>query len=129
MEIQPAEMMQTFTLYRDGVVPFGLFYWGPDYPDANNQLAFVAGGSVAGPRTHWNEKDAPGLAELSRKCMIETNPEIRAGYLRDIQTRMITEGPFIVLAQHGRQYARRDNVRDAFYIDNYKLDLRLITKN
>jgi peptide/nickel transport system substrate-binding protein len=129
VEIQPAEMMQTFTLYRDGQVPFGLFYWGPDYPDANNQLAFVAGGSVAGPRVHWNEGDAPDLAELSKKCMTETDPEARAKYLREIQTRMAKEGPFIVLVQHGRQYAVRSNVRDAFYIDNYKLDLRAIRKD
>jgi peptide/nickel transport system substrate-binding protein len=128
VEIQPAEMTQTFSVYRDGKSPFGLFYWGPDYPDANNQLAFVVGGSVAGPRVNWKESDAPELAELSRKCMVETDPDKRAELLRTIQTIMGEDSPYIVLLQHGRQYAVRSNVKDAFYIDNYKLDLRLINK-
>jgi peptide/nickel transport system substrate-binding protein len=128
MDIQPAEMTQTFSLYRDGKSPFGLFYWGPDYPDANNQLAFVVGGSVAGPRVRWNESDAPELAELARKCMVEIDPAKRAEYLREIQTRMSEDSPYVVLMQHGRQYAVRSNVKDAFYIDNYKLDLRLVNK-
>jgi peptide/nickel transport system substrate-binding protein len=128
LEIQPSEMTQAFSLYRDGKSPFGLFYWGPDYPDANNQLAFVVGGSVAGPRVRWNESDAPELAELSKKAMVETDPETRAGYLREIQTRMGEDSPYVVLMQHGRQYAVRSNVKDAFYIDNYKLDLRSISK-
>jgi peptide/nickel transport system substrate-binding protein len=128
LEIQPAEMTQTFSLYRDGKSPFGLFYWGPDYPDANNQLAFVVGGSVAGPRVRWNESDAPELAKLAKKCMVETDPDKRAGYIREIQTKMSEDSPYIVLLQHGRQYGVRSNVKDAFYIDNYKLDLRLINK-
>jgi peptide/nickel transport system substrate-binding protein len=128
VDIQPAEMTQTFSVYRDGKSPFGLFYWGPDYPDANNQLAFVVGGSVAGPRVNWHESDAPELAELYRKCMVETDPNKRAELLEKIQTIMSEDSPYIVLIQHGRQYAVRSNVKDAFYIDNYKLDLRLINK-
>ena len=36
--------------------------------------------------------------------------------------------PFIVLLQHGRQFAVRSNVYGADYIDPYKIDIRMINK-
>ena len=128
IEIRPSDVTQAFGVYRDGKVPFGLFYWGPDYPDANNQLAFVAGGSVAGPRARWSEADAPELAALAKQAIAETDNAQRAEYLRKIQETMQDGSPFIVLLQHGRQFAVRSNVKNASYIDHCKLNLRAITK-
>ena len=128
LEIRPSDVTQAFGVYRDGKVPFGLFYWGPDYPDANNQLAFVAGGSVAGPRARWTAEQAPELAELARKAIGEIDNAKRAEYLAGIQEAMHDGSPFTVLLQHGRQYAVRSNVKNAGYIDHCKLNLRAITK-
>lgn len=128
VEINPSDVTQAFGVYREGKSPFGLYYWGADYQDPNNQLAFVAGGSVAGPRANWPASDAPELAELAQKAMGETDPEKRAEFLKEIQLKMDEGCPFIVLLQHGRQFAVRSNVYGADYIDPYKIDIRMINK-
>ena len=60
--------------------------------------------------------------------MGETDPEKRAEFLKEIQLKMDEGCPFIVLLQHGRQFAVRSNVYGADYIDPYKIDIRMINK-
>lgn len=128
VEITPSDVTQAFGVYREGKSPFGLYYWGPDYHDPNNQLAFTPIGNVGSKRVRWSESDSPKVSDLAAMAMVETNAAKRTEFLKEIQTIMSDDSPFITLLQHGRQYAVRSNVLGAEYIDPYKIDLRIISK-
>jgi peptide/nickel transport system substrate-binding protein len=51
--------------YRGGKDQMGLFNWAPDYPDPNDYLAFVPGGTV-GLRAGWPASASPALARPPR---------------------------------------------------------------
>ena len=128
LELKPSDVTQAFGVYREGKSPFGLYYWGPDYPDPNNQLAFTPNGTVGSKRLRWQAKDAPEVVALVDKALVETDSTKRAEYIKEIQVKMIEDSPIVTLLQFGRQYAVRSNVQGAEYIDPYKLDLRSISK-
>ena len=71
--------------YRGGQDQMGLFGWAPDYPDPNDYLAFVPGGTVglragwpAAPRRRWplrRQRPAPWAqtargARASSRCSV-----------------------------------------------------------
>lgn len=128
IEIKPSDVTQAFGVYREGKSPFGLFYWGPDYPDPNNQLAFTPKGTVGSKRLRWTPEEAPEVVELVDKALVEVDAAKRTEYIQKIQEKMVDDSPIVTLLQFGRQYAVRSNVQGAEYIDPYKLDLRVISK-
>jgi len=121
-EIKTSDIMVALDPYRKGKQALSIWYWGPDYPDPNNQLAFLAGNSV-GLRANWTAAMNPELAELGKKASVEVNNATRAKYLEEIQRKMDEDSAFAVLLQHARFYAVRDTVKGAEYIDSYKIDL------
>jgi peptide/nickel transport system substrate-binding protein len=124
-EIVTSDIMVALDPYRSGQQAFSLWYWGPDYPDPNNQLAFLPGNSV-GLRANWTTEMNPELAELGRKTAVEVDPDIRAQYLEEIQMMMDDDTAFAMLLQFARQFAVRDNIEGADYIDPYRIDLRQV---
>jgi len=121
-EIKTSDIMVALDPYRNGTQALSLWYWGPDYPDPNNQLAFLPGNSV-GLRANWTAEMNPQLAELGKKAAVEVDNAVRAQYLQEIQTMMDEDSAFAVLLQHARHYAIRDHVQGAEYIDLYKINL------
>ncbi len=122
-EIKTADIMVALDPYRKGEQTLSLWYWGPDYPDPSNQLAFLAGNQV-GLRANWTAEMYPELFELGKKAAVEVDNNTRAKYLGEIQRLMDEDSAFAVLLQHARFYAVRDKVKGAEYIDSYKIDLR-----
>ena len=53
--------------YRAGTEQLGLWYWGPDYPDPNDYLAFLPGATV-GLRAGWAAGDDAALETLGTKA-------------------------------------------------------------
>ena len=53
--------------YRAGTEQLGLWYWGPDYPDPNDYLAFLPGATV-GLRAGWPAGADPTLEALGTKA-------------------------------------------------------------
>jgi peptide/nickel transport system substrate-binding protein len=126
-EIKTADIMVALDPYRKGKQALSLWYWGPDYPDPNNQLAFLPGSSV-GLRANWTAAMNPKLAALGEKAAIEVDSKARAADLKAIQEMMDADSAFAVLLQHARQYAYRSELKGAAYNDFYKLNLAYISK-
>ncbi|MHB8076048.1 ABC transporter substrate-binding protein [Desulfosporosinus fructosivorans] len=122
-EIKTSDIMVALDPYRKGQQALSLWYWGPDYPDPNTQLAFLPGNSV-GLRANWTAQMNPKLAELGKKASVETDKATRTKYLQEIQTMMDEDSAFDVLLQHARHYATRDNIVGTDYIDLYKINLK-----
>ncbi|MDA8412087.1 MAG: ABC transporter substrate-binding protein [Treponema sp.] len=126
-DIKTSDIMVALDPYRKGKQALSLWYWGPDYPDPNNQLAFLPGNSV-GLRANWTAAMDPKLAALGEKTAVETNPKARAADLKSIQEMMDADTAFAVLLQSARQYAYASDLEGAYYNDYYKLNLAAISR-
>lgn len=125
-DIKTSDIMVALDPYRKGTQALSLWYWGPDYPDPNTQLAFLPGNSV-GLRANWTAEMNPALAELGKKAAVEVDRETRIKDLQEIQKLMDEDSAFAVLLQHARHYAVRDNIQGAEYIDPYKINLTKVS--
>ncbi|EHQ90813.1 ABC transporter substrate-binding protein [Desulfosporosinus youngiae] len=125
-EIKPSDIMVALDPYRKGTQALSLWYWGPDYPDPNSQLAFLPGSPV-GLRANWTAEMNPKLADLGKKAAVEVDKAARIKYLEEIQTMMDEDSAFNVLLQHARHYATRDNIQGTDYIDLYKINLKNVS--
>ncbi len=121
----PEDITVSLETYRTGQQQLGLWYWNPDYPDNNSQLAFLPGDKV-GLRANWTADMYPELAELNAQAATESDPEARAALLAQIQELMAEDTAFAMLLQHTSQYAVKSNLTGVEYIDRYKLDLKNI---
>lgn len=126
-DIKTSDIMVALDPYRKGKQALSLWYWGPDYPDPNNQLAFLPGNSV-GLRANWTAAMNPKLAALGDKAAVEVDPKARAADLKAIQQSMDEDSAFATLLQHARQYAYRAELKGADYNDFYKLNLAYVSK-
>ncbi len=96
--------------YRDGTNAFTLSFWGPDYPDAINQLAFLPGG-VMGLRAGWPRQAQPELADLGDRITRTLDQDTRYELLAQVQRALRNDGPFVVLFQPGRPVGFRTGVQ------------------
>jgi peptide/nickel transport system substrate-binding protein len=122
VEIKTSDIMVALDPYRKGKQAISLWYWGPDYPDPNNQLAFLPGRSV-GLRANWTAAMSPKLAALADKTAVDVDPKVRAADLKQIQELMDADTAFAVLLQPARQYSFLADLKNADYNDYYKLNL------
>lgn len=125
--IIPEDVTISLNTYRDGLQPLGLWYWNPDYPDNNSQLAFLPGDKV-GLRANWTADMNSELAALNQQAATETDDAKRAELFRQIQEIMREDSPFAMLLQHTSQFAVRSNVIIGEYIDRYKVDFRNVAE-
>lgn len=128
VNLEPQEVAVYLQGYRDGTQQAVMCQWGPDYNDANNQLAFLPGNTV-GLRLGWTAEMDPELAALGSKAATETDDAQRYDYWVEIQKQMEEKNsPAIVLLQAGKTWAyssRVDNLvtSAAFGFDCVSLDV------
>lgn len=123
--LKPAEVGISLPRYRDGLQPFSLWYWGPDYPDPATQLSFLPG-ELVGLRANWTADDDPELYAMGRAAL-ESNPDDRVELLEEIQRRTHDYGPWAIMLQMGRVVGARANV-DAEFHPRYGVNLLSVVK-
>lgn len=112
--------------YRDGTLGATVMYWSPDYMDAVSQLEFAAGGIVA-LRAGWTEDMSSDIAALADEIAVETDADVKAELLVELQEGIEEEGPFITLFQCPKHFAYASGLTGVNYSDSYRLDLREVT--
>ncbi|NNF98527.1 MAG: ABC transporter substrate-binding protein [Desulfobacteraceae bacterium] len=127
LTVKPQDFSVGLNDYRTGKWSFAVSGWGPDYPDVNNQLAFLPGNSV-GLRAQWNADSRPDLTALGEKAMVETDNVKRSAYIENIQRLMDKDSPFLNLIQHPKQLVVRSNIDGAKWHEAYKLKLEKLVK-
>ena len=65
--LQPTELQIALEAYRTGQEGFAYWFWGPDFLDPADFLAFLPGGKVATERARWT----PGRADPELLALIE----------------------------------------------------------
>lgn len=96
--LAPAPVQTALDGYRNGKEQLGLWYWGPDYPDPSDYLAFLPGNTV-GLRANWAKGADSALEALGSQAATTTDNSARQNLYQQIQTSMNNSGPFMPLIQ------------------------------
>ena len=98
VNLAPAPVQTALDGYRNGKEQLGLWYWGPDYPDPSDYLAFLPGNTV-GLRANWAKGADSALEALGSQAASTTDNSARQTLYQQIQTSMNNSGPFMPLIQ------------------------------
>jgi peptide/nickel transport system substrate-binding protein len=114
--------------YRAGTEQLGLWYWGPDYPDPNDYLAFLPGATV-GLRAGWPAGADPSLEALGKKASAIVSPKARGAAFQQIQTQLNANGPFFPLFQPGQVTVSSKNLTNNAFNALYWMDVAAVGSN
>ncbi|GAB3585362.1 ABC transporter substrate-binding protein [Leifsonia lichenia] len=98
VQLAPAPVATELDAYRNGKEPMGLWYWGPDFPDPSNYLAFTPG-ELVGLRAGWTAGADPTVTDLAAKATAATGTDERTAAYQALQKAQNASGPFIPLLQ------------------------------
>ncbi|WP_248961319.1 ABC transporter substrate-binding protein [Sphaerisporangium perillae] len=98
VELAPAPVATALDNYRNGKEELGLWYWGPDYPDPTDYLAFLPG-KLVGLRAGWKAGADKELEAVGDKAATTIGDDTRKQLYTDIQNKLNASGPFIPLIQ------------------------------
>jgi peptide/nickel transport system substrate-binding protein len=122
VDLQPAPVTTALDNYRNGKEEMGLWYWGPDYPDPSDYLAFLPGKTV-GLRAGWKEGTAKEIEEAGTKAATAIGDEARKSAYADVQTKLNASGPFIPLIQPSQNIVSAASVTGVEYHPVWTVDV------
>ena len=95
-----------------------LVNWGPDYLDPHTNADSFArnpdnsDGAKSKPLAWRNSWDIPEISKMTDAAVRERDPAKREQMYKDLQRKVMKEGPFIIMFQETKQLARRSNVKN-----------------
>jgi peptide/nickel transport system substrate-binding protein len=122
VDLQPAPVTTALDNYRNGKEEMGLWYWGPDYPDPNDYLAFLPGQTV-GKRAGWQSGAAKDIEAAGEKAGAAIGDEARKEAYFDVQTKLNAAGPFIPLIQPSQNIVTAASVTGLEYHPVWTVDV------
>jgi peptide/nickel transport system substrate-binding protein len=111
--------------YRDGADQMGLFNWAPDYPDPNDYLAFVPGGTV-GLRAGWPASADPGLASEAATTGATGDSTQRGAEFVTLQQKLNLNSPIYPLVFPGESIVSTSNLTGVQFSSVWYLDFMQI---
>jgi peptide/nickel transport system substrate-binding protein len=128
--LSPAEVQVALESYRNGLDGFSYWFWGPDFLDPADYLAFLPGGPVATNRANWKPEDAdPALLDLIQQATVATDAETRYGLYEELQRIGMEQGPFAPFNQPGVQTATRADIQGYLYHPQWLIDVALLSRS
>lgn len=127
VELAPAPVATELDPYRNGKEQIGLWYWGPDYPDAADYLAFGPGG-IVGLRANWKPDMASDIASIADKAASTSDPDQRKQLYVEFQEKSNESGPFVPLVQPANNIVTATSVTNAVYNPVWTIDLAALGK-
>ena len=126
VDLAPAPVATELDNYRNGKEQMGLWYWGPDFPDPSNYLAFAPGGLI-GKRANWPATAAPDIdaAATTGRARPPTRAQRDALY-QQFQRGLNASGPFIPLVQPPTNIVTATSVTGAAYNPIWTVDVGTI---
>jgi peptide/nickel transport system substrate-binding protein len=111
--------------YRGGKDQMGLFNWAPDYPDPNDYLAFIPGGTV-GLRAGWPASASPALASQATQAGNTTDQSLRGTRFVALQNALNLKSPIYPLVFPGESIVTTSNLTGAQFSSGWYLDFSQI---
>ncbi len=127
--LEPAEMQIALEAYRTGTGGFSYWYWGPDFLDPADYLAFLPGGKVATERALWTPDVAdPELLDLIEQAKVETDQARRLELYTQLQLMAQEVGTFAPFNQPDIQTAFRADLQGYIYHWQWLIDVALLSR-
>ena len=113
--LQPESLQVGLASYRAGTEALGLWFWGPDYADPQDYLAF-APGHLVGLRAGWPASDSaaggPAVTAIANQAATTTGVSARQAVFEKFQNAMNKYGPFIPLIQPAEVIVGTKNIKN-----------------
>ncbi|GAA3152524.1 MULTISPECIES: ABC transporter substrate-binding protein [Nonomuraea] len=122
VDLQPAPVTTALDNYRNGKEEMGLWYWGPDYPDPSDYLAFLPGKTV-GLRAGWKEGASKELESAGEQAAAAIGDDARKAAYVDVQTKLNASGPFVPLIQPSQNIVTAASVTGLEYHPVWTVDV------
>jgi peptide/nickel transport system substrate-binding protein len=127
--LKPGEINTELQNYRNGAEGLGFWYWGPDYFDSNDYMAFLPDG-IVGKRANWTSANSdPSIQQLRDAVNVETNTSTRAQEWQQIQDYLMQSGPWAPVIQPGVYIATRANVHGYQWNPDWRVNPYAMTKS
>lgn len=122
-EIATSEVGVVIDSYREGKEQFLLMHWHPDYPDINNQLAFLPGETV-GLRANWTDTSNVALEEAKAIVKTDADEDRRAAAAEELQELLGENMPYAFLVQHPKVVGYNTNIEGIHYYEVQKINFQ-----
>ncbi|MEU0572069.1 ABC transporter substrate-binding protein [Nonomuraea sp. NPDC005983] len=122
VDLAPAPVTTALDNYRNGKEEMGLWYWGPDYPDPSDYLAFLPGKTV-GLRAGWKKDAAKEIEAAGETAATAVGDDARKQAYADVQTKLNASGPFIPLIQPSQNIVTAASVTGLEYHPVWTVDV------
>ncbi len=120
--LKPAPTQTALDTYRNGKDQMGLWYWGPDFPDPSDYLAFLPGATV-GERAKWAKGADTALETMGAKAQQTTDNDARKALYEQIQQKLNVRSPFMPLIQPAQLLVSVKSVSNVHSNALWELDL------
>jgi peptide/nickel transport system substrate-binding protein len=116
--IIPAEQKTVLTKYRARQHQMLLINWGPDYMDPHTNADSFArnpdnsDAPKSKPLAWRNSWDIPDITKMTDAAVRERDEGKREQMYKDLQKKVMDEGPFMIMFQETKQIAERSNVKN-----------------
>jgi peptide/nickel transport system substrate-binding protein len=97
-------------------------YWGPDYPDANDYLPFVPGGSIA-EQVHWTTESDTKLAAQAQAAATAVSQAKHGQLWQQVEKASNATGPIIPLIQPAQVLVTTPSITTAYSNPAWRIDI------
>lgn len=123
LKLEPEPSATYYSTLRSNTTQAALAYWGPDFPDASNYLAFTPGQGVA-VRANWTPSSATGKLVAPYVTAAENaSSATRDQAYQALQTELNKVGPIIPLLQPSQSVVTTTSVSNVVPSPLWLLDL------
>lgn len=127
--LNPGELQVSLEEYRSGQQGFGYWFWGPDFLDPIDVLAFLPGGKVGGERANWTDENAEqAILDLRDQARVESDPAARVMLFQQIQDYLRESGPWAPYLQPNVQTAFRSDLQGYVWHPQWLINLSLLSR-
>ena len=116
--IVQSDQKALLTKYRARQHQMLLVYWGPDYMDPHTNADSFARNTdnsdapKSKPLAWRNSWDIPDISKMTDAAVRERDTAKREQLYKDLQKKVMDEGPFVILFQETKQLAERANIKN-----------------
>jgi peptide/nickel transport system substrate-binding protein len=128
--LSPLELGVELDKYRSGVQGFTYMFWGPDFQDPADYLAFLPGGNVATGRAKWTPEGANSdMLALIEQAKVETDQTTRLDLYGQLQRLAQVDSAFAPFNQPDIQTALRADIQGYIWHPVWILDAALLSRS
>jgi peptide/nickel transport system substrate-binding protein len=128
--LSPLELQVELDKYRTGAQGFAYMFWGPDFMDPADYLAFLPGGKVATERAKWTTDIAdPAMLDLIARAKVETDQATRLDLYGQLQLMAQEDSAFAPFNQPDIQTAFLSDIQGYVWHPQWLIDVALLSRS